>query len=289
MAADLERRLERAHHVGQHGPHALALLDDRVEVLVPALERLRAGAREHLGVAHEPLERPGQLRGGRLVPGDQQRDQVVAQLALGGLRAVLAAGVEQQREHVVAALARSRRRRISAKSISSTSARAASKRRCGLPGPQSRCSSGISMIRMPVCGEPPERPLELGHPRAVDAEDRAQDDPQRQPLHGRQQRERLADRPGRHLGLGQLAHDVAVDAHRARRGTAAAAACACAGAGARRARAPSAGRRPARAPGCPRPACSCAGSPVKICLDVAGSLITTSGSNGHTFSANMSP
>ena len=79
-------------------------------------------------------------------------------------------GVEQHREHVVAALAARAAPPRSRRAAARRPRRARpSKRRCGLPGPQSRCSSGTSMIRVPAaragrapararpCGRPPRR------------------------------------------------------------------------------------------------------------------------------------
>ena len=69
-------------------------LTDGVEVLVVA----RAHAREHVGVAREPLERPGERAGGRLVAGGQQRHELVAHLLARRRRAVLVAGGAQHGE-----------------------------------------------------------------------------------------------------------------------------------------------------------------------------------------------
>ena len=98
-AADLHRRLEPAQHDREHGPQPQRLLDHRVDVGLVA----RAQPRPRVRVAGEPLERPRQRGRRRLVAGDQQRHELVAQLGVGHRRAVvLVAGAEQHREHVVA-------------------------------------------------------------------------------------------------------------------------------------------------------------------------------------------
>jgi hypothetical protein len=59
---------------------------------------------EHLRVAHDPLEGPGQRGRGGLVPGDEQGDQLVAQLLVGHPPAVLVAGLHEERQDVRSAL-----------------------------------------------------------------------------------------------------------------------------------------------------------------------------------------
>ena len=76
-AADLERLQRLAADDRQHGPHAQDLLDHGLQVRVVA----RAHAREDVGVAGQPLERPAERARGRLVAGGQQRDELVADLA----------------------------------------------------------------------------------------------------------------------------------------------------------------------------------------------------------------
>ena len=101
VAADGERPL--AHHpadAGDDRPDAQGLLDHRVEIAVVALARPRAHAR----VVQHQVEGPGQPGGRRLVPGQQQGEQLVADLAVGERHAVLVAGQQQPGEHVVALL-----------------------------------------------------------------------------------------------------------------------------------------------------------------------------------------
>ena len=71
---------------------------------------LRTGLAQPLvggGRAQQALPCPGERVGGRLVAGEHQRHQLVAQLAVGQRLAVLVARLEQQREDVVALAARS--------------------------------------------------------------------------------------------------------------------------------------------------------------------------------------
>ena len=92
--------------------------------------RLLAQPASTSGCAHQPLERPGERGGGRLVAGDEQRHQLVAQLVVAQRRAVRVAGGQQQREDVVAlgAVRVARRARISSQSSTSARARIAAKR-----------------------------------------------------------------------------------------------------------------------------------------------------------------
>ena len=59
-----------------------------------------ARARQHVRVAGQQVERPGQAGGGRLVPGQQQRHQLVADLAVAHRGAVLEARLGEQRADV---------------------------------------------------------------------------------------------------------------------------------------------------------------------------------------------
>ena len=61
---------------------------------------LRHQPRELVGMAHQPLDRPGHRGRGRLVAGQQQRHELVAQLAVGHRLPVLVARLQQQREDV---------------------------------------------------------------------------------------------------------------------------------------------------------------------------------------------
>ena len=98
--ADLHRLGQAAQHQRQDRPQPQRLLADGVDVVVVAV----AQAVQHAGRADRALDGPGQRGRRGLVPGDEQRHQLVAQLLVGHLAAVLVAGLEQQREDVVAFL-----------------------------------------------------------------------------------------------------------------------------------------------------------------------------------------
>ena len=78
---------------GNHRPHPQRFLDDGVEVpVVPRLLYLR----EYLGRVQQQVERPCEPGRGRLMAGEQQRQQLVADLLVREALAVLVLG-EQQR------------------------------------------------------------------------------------------------------------------------------------------------------------------------------------------------
>jgi hypothetical protein len=66
------------------------------------LGQRRAQTIQHGLVAQEKLERPRQPRRRRLVPCDEQRHELVAQLLVGHRTAVLVAREKKHREHVLA-------------------------------------------------------------------------------------------------------------------------------------------------------------------------------------------
>ena len=83
----------QAQRLGDHGAQ-VAILVTRIHLGRQTCERRR--------VAQQQIERPGERRGGRLVAGEQQRDQLVAHLAVAHLAPVLEAGGDEQREDVLA-------------------------------------------------------------------------------------------------------------------------------------------------------------------------------------------
>ena len=103
VAVELERRCQLAHHARDDRPDPERLLDHGVEILV-ALAGVDLGLQtlELARVPQQQVERPRERRRGRLVPGDEQGDQLVAQLDVGHRPALLVARLEQDREHVVA-------------------------------------------------------------------------------------------------------------------------------------------------------------------------------------------
>ena len=70
---------ELARGDGQHRARAQHLLHHGVGVA----RLVVAQAREHVRVAGEPLERPRERAGGRLVAGGEEGDELVAQLVVG--------------------------------------------------------------------------------------------------------------------------------------------------------------------------------------------------------------
>ena len=116
VPADLHVLLEHARHDRQHRAQPQRLLAHRVEIVLVARGHLVAQALQLLGVAHEPLDRPGERGRGGLMAGHQQGHQLVAQLLVAHRLAVLVAGLDQQREDVLPLghAGSSRRSRISA-------------------------------------------------------------------------------------------------------------------------------------------------------------------------------
>ena len=216
VAGDRERAGQLAGDVDDHRSRAQRLLDRRLEVVVLAGGDRAAQAVEHRPVPQQALDRPGEPGRGRLVAGAENRDQLVAELGVAHRAAVLVAGGEQQREHVVEdALPR-----------------------LGDLGPAQGdllVDEGVhrraGAEEFPPGAEPAEVPLQdregdhgvdaaaelldqaLEAEQAllvVDAEDRAHDHRQGDPLGVGAEGEGLADRPALHLAQGDLAHQLAV-------------------------------------------------------------------------------
>ena len=192
---------------------AQRLANGRVEVglvLAAALERVRS--------AEELVEGPRERGGRRLVAGEQQRDELVAQLAVGHRLAVLVTGLQQQREDVVTLGER------------------------GVVAPardlleQHRVHGGdLALERRAEVerADPPrhvheqlgERSGDVGErgldrradprapPRVIEPEDRLQDHLERDRLEARLQREGLARGPAVDLALGGLRDELAVGGH----------------------------------------------------------------------------
>jgi hypothetical protein len=104
--AKLKRLLEDAvaHRQGRTQPQDL--LDDGIEVgtVHALLPDLAAQALISFEVAEEMLEGPGQGRGRRLVAGQQQGHELIAQLSVFESRAFLVACLEEKGEDVSARL-----------------------------------------------------------------------------------------------------------------------------------------------------------------------------------------
>ena len=202
-AADRDRLLDQPRRgVRQHRPPAQGLLDRGRQVVVAVVGvELVHEACQHVGRAREPLEGPGELRGGGLVPGHEQRHQLVAKLLVGHRRAVLVAGCQQHREHVVAVrgvLARGARR--SARRAARRSPRgAAGSSAQGPRPPSSRCMNGSI-----PSGRAPSVRIEVRRSRiasrraaGIEPEHGAQDHLERQRLEQRVELHRPIARPAR--------------------------------------------------------------------------------------------
>ena len=185
---------------------------------VPSLADLLDQAVEHGRVAHEALQRPGQRGRGGLVPGDEQRHQLVAQLLVGHRGAVLVARLQQQREHVVAL----GRRRGAALAdllvedlVGGRGGGAKARPRAPVAVPAHAEGEGE---HAPTRGGDVEDLAQRGAQRVeagrvLDPEYGAHDHLERDGLGVGEDGERLAHRPARHLALGRLAHDLGVGGH----------------------------------------------------------------------------
>ncbi len=202
-------------------PHAQRLVDDRVEVrrltgLEVGLEAIQRRRR-----VQQKVEGPGQPGGGRFVAGEQQRHQLVAQLAVRHLRAVLEARGDQHREDVLAAL------ELGVGAALGDLAREqlvgaldAARELAVVRQPPRRSEHQPDRRRRRRLGEDRDEVLaQLVAPRGVaHAEDGAHDHLERDRLHVRVKRERLTGGPaghllGCHLGDQRLvgAHPLAVE------------------------------------------------------------------------------
>ena len=235
-------------------------------------------------MAHDALERPAERGRGRLVAGEQQRHQLVAQLGVGQRLSVLVARGEQQREDVVALggvrsarraadLARRRRRRPA------PSARGSGPTGCAgcAPSELVSCSSSSRAWLAVASSMRAQRRGRGARPRGR----------RRTPKTARRITssviacidgwvgKRLPTRPARHVALGDLAHRLAVGAHalavEGRQHQAALAQVLGAVEQQHRARAEQ--RLAARR--CRRPPAAASGSPVKTRLTVSGSDVIT--------------
>ena len=196
VAGDLDGREQPPRRDRQRRADPQRLLDDGVEVGGVAV----AQAGLHRRMAREALERPRERRGRAVVAADEQRHELVAQVAVGRRPAVLVALLEQERQHRVVARVGRRRAMMSSSSASKRST-ATRKRPHGLRGPRSRWTSAIASIRgiertlssvvSTACAQP--RRLVV----AARAEDDAQDDLERQLAHPLERRD--APAPGAQL------------------------------------------------------------------------------------------
>ena len=202
----LHRRGEPPQDDRQHRAQAQRLLHDRVGVGVLAGASLVAHP-QLVGMADQALERPGEHRRGRLVAGDEQRDQLVAQLDVAQLRASSRRAASARRGCRRAR--RGRRRRGGGRS------RRRWRRRPDEPvvaasvgRPSSEASSAWVATKrglVPVSSSS-QQLAPAGDPRRLrDPEHDAHDHLERDRLHARPQGEGLAARPALDLRAGDLA------------------------------------------------------------------------------------
>ena len=171
---------------------------------------LGAGLGEHVRVADEQVERPGQAGRGRLVAGDEQGHQLVADLDVGHLRAVLEAGLDEQRADVGAGLPASLGDLGEQQVVDVAGHRLELLERLHAAEEHLHLQAGRGGLAEQVAEQPVQARAALG---IGDAEDGLQDHVERDRLHARMDRERLAGRPRAELALGDLAHGRLVLAH----------------------------------------------------------------------------
>ena len=178
--------------------------DDRAQVPLVVL-----GALERLRVAQEEVERPRQPGGSRLMAREQQRHQLVADLG------VLELGRDQHREDVLARIGAPLGDLAIQHPVDLPPARVEPFERVGRAlEPLLEQHGELQAGRRGVREEPGEVAAERGTPVAVgDAEHRTQDHLERDLLHVRVERERLAGRPRLDVLGDDLADRVLVRAH----------------------------------------------------------------------------
>jgi hypothetical protein len=149
------------------------------------------------------------------VPGDEQRHELVAQLAIGHRPAVLVARCEQHREHVVGLLPRAAAlvdqredERVGVRAHVHEARPRRERAEAAAERGQQRQRGGSEVEQLPQRG-PQLVELRTGG----EAEDRAQDDLERQRLGALVQREVPVRAPGGDLALGHLLHHADERAH----------------------------------------------------------------------------
>ena len=173
--------------------------------------------RLRLRVARHLRERPAQRRGGRLVPGDEQRHELIAQLAVRQRPAVFISRSQQQRQDVIPVAEVGRlpaagdlREQLTVDFGELAPEPGEPHQPIGAEETEHQPAAGISRPRHQppqAQGEPVEsRPL-------LQAEDRAQHHLQGDGVHPWQRRHRHTQRPVRHLPAGRLADQLLVGEH----------------------------------------------------------------------------
>ena len=211
--------LDLADHPARAGDRedraaAQRLADRGGHVLVASRVDLRDEPGQNVGRADEALEGPGELGGGGLVAGDEQRHQLVPQLLVGHRRAVLVAGEEHHREHVVAALGVATlvdQRLDLLVGLGADPEEAADHRVQPAEALHRGDQADRAHRELEHVGEQAAKRVEALAP--LEPEDRPQDHLEGQRLHVGMERDRALGRPGLDLGLGDRGDDAAQRLH----------------------------------------------------------------------------
>jgi hypothetical protein len=214
VAAQLERLAEDPPGDLDHGPRPLGLVEDGVQVgLAVAGADLCGEALARGPVVREALEAEGQRARRRLVPGKQQRHQLILELGVGQRRPVLGPGGDEQRQHVVAAL---RLGAVGGDLLPDQTLRLGPGADRGLQPPEPAAAEGREAAlhdhrqRVRLQHLRQRRPQAVGARPLGDAEHGPQDRLERDPLHRGMDRELGADRPAAELGDGDLLDQAGV-------------------------------------------------------------------------------
>jgi hypothetical protein len=200
-----------AHEVDDR-PGPLHLQDRRLAERAAAGVRLLDQPGQHPGVAAQPLHGPGERGGRGLVPGGQQGEQLVRDLAVAHRRSVGVAALQHEREDVVALVQATVFAGTVPPGDEPLDDRVVLTAHGPEPGP--RVPSAPAGLRDRQRRQPRaerdqrrQQPAQLGELIALDAENGSQDRVEGDAHHGRQHRELLALRPRGQLALGLFLDD----------------------------------------------------------------------------------
>ncbi len=221
VAAERERLAHRAPGERDHRTCALDLADRRLAQRLAAGVDLLDQAREQRWVAADPLDRPRERVRRRLVPGDEHRHELVADLGVAHRAAVLVRRLHHQREHVGALgqlrIGLRRRDQLVEDRVELRAQPQEARPRRPAPAEPAARFGHQHDVRAEV-GPAWDQPLERLQALALGAEHRAQDRAQRDPLHRPRRVELDAARPlvdllGRDLGDHRLValHPLALE------------------------------------------------------------------------------
>ena len=214
VAVDTQLLAQAPARERDHRPQPQRLGHDGAHVgLLAGVDR-RGEPVEDARMAEQQVERPRQAGRGRLVPGEQQRHQLVADLGVVHRLAVLEARAHEQRQDVLARVRAALGDLRAQHRVDLVPERLEPGERVGAAEAAREQHGELQPGRRGAGQQPAEA---VGEPRAAggvgDAEDRAQDHLERDRLHPRMQRERLLLGPALDLPRDGLAHDRLVRAH----------------------------------------------------------------------------